>query len=402
MEAVRRSPQVDSLRGSAALVVAFLHTMVIGGLLYRSEFARHVVGQMDVAVTIFFCISGYVLYAPLVRSHLDGETPSTRRYAIRRVLRIIPAYWVALTISAVLLGWHYVFTPTGIVSYYGLVYLYGHEPLSAIQPGWTLCVEISFYVFLPIWAWLLRRAPARDHDSIVRLHLWALAALGLLSAVYVLAMLQFGGLGNVNPSGTWQIAALPARLSGFATGMAIAVLAINARDGKQLPRVVRILRDFPWLSILSAAVLFVISTIVVTPDFTTLPNIYGHADIVLRMVLFWGIGALILVPAVFPREGSLVDRVLTAKSLVSLGLVSFGMYLCHWPLLIFFSEHTAFRDHTDNLGLVGWTIAAVIGTIVLGTLSYLIIERPAIDWAHRLAGRGNAKAPRQAGLSRSG
>lgn len=406
MDQVQRSPQVDSLRGVATVIVASVHTMVLSGLIFHPGWARPILDHADVVVTIFFCISGYVLYRPFVRAHLGGTGPSIGDYTIRRLMRIGPAYWVALTISAVLLGWHYVFTPTGLVNYYGFLYLYGDHPLSAIEPGWTLCVEITFYLFLPIWAWLLRRAPARERESIFRLHLFALVGLGLLSALYVVAVLQFAGLGNVNPARTWQVAWLPSRLSEFAIGMTMAVLAIRAQEGIGLPRIVGLFRDLPWLAVLTAAGLFGVTMILVKQDYSQLPAIYRPSDYVLRMVLFWGIGAAILIPAVFPREGSWVDRLLTSRVLASLGLMSYGIYLWHWPLLVFFSNHTPLPDYPSTFGYVEWFIAAIPATLVLGALSYVIVERPAINWAHRVTKRdrreGETAAAPPLGAAREG
>lgn len=63
--------------------------------------AGHYLAQLNLGVSIFFVISGFLLYRPFGAARLAGErSPPLLPYAIRRVARIVPAYWVALTIVA--------------------------------------------------------------------------------------------------------------------------------------------------------------------------------------------------------------------------------------------------------------------------------------------------------------
>ena len=74
----------------------------------------------------------------------------------RRALRIFPAYWLALTVLIVVFGLH-VSGLHDLVIYYGLLQIYDtHRFLGAIPQAWTLCTEVSFYVFLPAYAWVMR------------------------------------------------------------------------------------------------------------------------------------------------------------------------------------------------------------------------------------------------------
>ena len=96
-----RFPLVDSLRATAALAILLYHLAPATGAL-----GAPVVGdlalQLQGGIALFFVISGFLLYRPFVWARVRGEPmPYVRAYAWRRVLRLVPAYWAALTIVAV-------------------------------------------------------------------------------------------------------------------------------------------------------------------------------------------------------------------------------------------------------------------------------------------------------------
>ena len=119
-----RFPLFDSLRAIAALSVIGVHGAVTAGI-YNDSTLRQFVSHLDVGVQIFFVISGFLLYRPFARARLEGaDRPATGPYAWRRFLRIVPAYWVALTVIAwVQLDHAEVFTALG------------HPALLRLPPG---------------------------------------------------------------------------------------------------------------------------------------------------------------------------------------------------------------------------------------------------------------------------
>ena len=115
--------------------------------------------QLNIGVTVFFLISGFLLYQPFARSRYAGDrSPATLPYAERRGLRIFPAYWVALVGVVVLVGKSGeaatatpVFSGHGALTYFPLMQAYGSNTLfGGISAAWTLSVELSFYVMLPL------------------------------------------------------------------------------------------------------------------------------------------------------------------------------------------------------------------------------------------------------------
>jgi hypothetical protein len=152
----------DSMRALAALSWVLFHAALFGGISLRHSAIGSYAARLDVGVTMFFLISGFLLYRPFVRARFEERAlPQVGAYAWRRFLRIVPAYWVALTVVALWLGLSYVFTFKNGPILYGLAQIYdrGREE-TGIGQAWTLCVEISFYAFLPLWA-LAQRACGR-------------------------------------------------------------------------------------------------------------------------------------------------------------------------------------------------------------------------------------------------
>src|SRR5437764_15116070 len=146
-----RLPLFDSLRAIAALAVLGTHAAVFAGLeTSRSSVLRPYAARLDVGVAVFFVVSGFLLYRPFVLARTrGGPRPATGPYAWRRFLRIVPAYWVALTLTTLWVGTHGVFSGSGIVHYYGLAQAYSTSTLGGgITPAWSLTIELAFYAFL--------------------------------------------------------------------------------------------------------------------------------------------------------------------------------------------------------------------------------------------------------------
>ena len=94
-------PALDGFRALAAIGVLLAHVALLSGLNVRKPGLGHYLARADVGVSIFFLLSGFLLYRPFVAARLAGRpSMGLGAYARRRALRILPAYWVALTIVA--------------------------------------------------------------------------------------------------------------------------------------------------------------------------------------------------------------------------------------------------------------------------------------------------------------
>ena len=155
----RRLPGVDALRGLAALSVILYHAdtrFPFPGTRLGQYLTQRNAGPPLTAVVLFFLISGFVLYRPFVAARLDGRPlPPLLPYAIRRVARIVPAYWVILALVSAWLGYRYMLTPTGFIRYFGFLQLYApHATVTGgisvawsrkVASGCTCCISDAKY-----------------------------------------------------------------------------------------------------------------------------------------------------------------------------------------------------------------------------------------------------------------
>ena len=100
-----RFPAFDGLRAIAAVTVVVVHVSFVSGLTPRNP---HAVGmytaRLEIGVSVFFLISGFLLYRPFVVAHLAGAPrPRTGAFWLRRLLRIVPAYWLVLFVATSIL-----------------------------------------------------------------------------------------------------------------------------------------------------------------------------------------------------------------------------------------------------------------------------------------------------------
>jgi len=351
-----RFPHVDALRAVAALsIVAYHLAFLLGG--FELDGVGQWLARLNVGVPLFFAISGFLLYRPWVAAKLAGRPPpSTRTYAVRRALRILPAYWLALTLIALLVGRTSVFDVPDAVVYYGLFQGYDAGRFTGgIGPAWTLTIEIAFYALLPLLALAMARVGGGARGELAMLA--GLAAASLLFKALVVALVDAGA-----PAYLVLLSALPAQLDTFAAGMALAVVSAAGwgRAGA-----------WWWLAALAAFSLSVLWT----PGGETSRILVGHA-------LHSVVAAALLAPAVLGAAG-LVGALLGWRPLAWVGLVSYGVYLWHLDTI---------RELVDAglpAGVV--VVAGTVLSILLGAASWYGLER----YAQRL-GNPRGREPRPA------
>jgi peptidoglycan/LPS O-acetylase OafA/YrhL len=363
------------MRGIAALSVLAYHVSYKFGY-PRSELIAYlfqrITGPDVTAVIVFFLISGFVLYRPFAEARYEGRSmPALIRYAVRRVARIVPAYWVVLAIVTGLLSLHYVLTPGGFIRYFGFMQIYATQTVAdgGIAPAWTLCVEVSFYAALPLLAIAIRR--------LGRGRSFLLSELALCAAMTVVSVLwQVVVFTQFNVTSDWLLSALawlPSTLSLFAAGMALAAASVWVEHAAHEPAPIRLVARAPWLFWLLAATLFY-----GIGQFASLASRNFEAWFILAQLLKMLGAALLLLPLIFgtSRRGWL-RGLLGTRLFIWLGAISYGVYLWHQPLLDKLAPNLL---HHGEL----FTLAALTAvTVVAATLSYYFVERPAQGLARR-------------------
>ena len=136
------------------------------------------------------------------------------------MLRIVPAYWVALTGIGLWLGSHYlfyigdppteIFSAKGLLAYYGFLQIYSAETRGGgIAQAWTVDTEVAFYLLLPLYAvlayWLLRRYAMGWRGEVV-----LLCGIIALSLVYKAVVVGMDGDEMIPVTPTAFLSSLPA------------------------------------------------------------------------------------------------------------------------------------------------------------------------------------------------
>jgi len=363
----RRAAGLDGLRGLAALSVVCFHVW-----LYRFPDPTHVQrrGVLDYVLSdfrhgllLFFVLSGYLLYRGFARAALRGDGfVDVRQYLRRRVARVVPAYYLAMLGTFVLL-WGAGGTPgVRLPAHQGDLVLFlffaqnysSHTVLTFNPVTWTLCLEVLFYALLPVFG----IAAYRWSRGLARRQALALLALLGLGLAWNAGVFLLGG-------SMVAAKALPAYLPYFALGMLVAlwVESGGARLGGLatvalvLGGVLSVTGNALWHSGGGASAVPLVGA--------TLQDLLA------------GIGFAALVAAVVAGRGVAASWT-RFRPLAALGLVSYGVYLWHLPLMLFGAR----------LGLLPQAflprlMVVLLPALAAGTASWLLVERPLLAAASR-------------------
>jgi peptidoglycan/LPS O-acetylase OafA/YrhL len=384
-----RFPLVDAVRAFAAFTI-FAYHVAFHLQLYGYDTLGSYLGNLNIGVPVFFVVSGFLLYRPFVAARLGtARSVDTGPYAIRRLFRIVPAYWVALILIAAFIGTDPgqtgVFTPGGIVRYFGFLQIYSvNTYIGGIGQAWSLCVEITFYIVLPLWAFAARRVlPGGDRERVVRWELVALGGLFLFGVAFQLGIERW--IGPEDAGWATSRLVLPNYADQFAVGMAAAVISAGLTAGMRPPAFVRLIGRAAWLPLLLAVACFGLLG-QLTDGLGN--GIAGH--LIFQHELRAVIGVLILAPAVFGVEyGGLTRRMMGLRPVLWFGLISYSFYLWHLTIIGQVNRIAWLHD-------LGWEFVAV-GAFAVATLvafvSFRFVERPGIAAGRRLSQKRKPSAP---------
>jgi peptidoglycan/LPS O-acetylase OafA/YrhL len=343
-------PQLDSIRAIAVTAVIYSH-------FWNRESA---VGELGVRV--FFLLSGFLLTGILLDEREQRPDKGDRwrllgRFYLRRILRIWPAYFLTLAILATTnargildtLPWH-LFFATNIL----FVVTQSWYP-SITDHLWTLSVEEQFYLGLPFLLLFIQR-------SRIRYFLIGLIVLALLFRLVALSLRGDPGIFFILPI---------AQFDALAGG---ALLALIQRQRGPIN----------WVRLLGWSLpLALIASWVPLPVWIGFPFVEAVRLLPVAAILA-GCSAGI---------GGPVGAVLGNRWLVAMGRISYGIYLYH-PLTA-----GAYVRASPYFGLPefaygpGGFLIDLVGTILVASISWVAIERPALALKHRWGGRNGPTVP---------
>lgn len=359
------------MRGFAAAGVVAVHATVFGvyaaepgiaggpvqGTIDRYGALGQVLISGAAGVLLFFVLSGYLLSRPFVRSWVDGEPfPSIPRYLRNRLLRILPAYWIVLTVSLLAFG-ALGASRRQVAETYLLDVDWLTVPINAyLGQAWTLSVEMRFYLLLPLAGLLLlgvRRLGGRRLPRSARIWLLVVTALGLG---------LWSATGSDAPSAfrlTFATAAY-----GFAPGVALAAI-------EQLP--LRRLLAWRRTGVVALACGGAgLPLWLYPPALAAVARAVHVSPLVLQALVGWLlVGSLLVAQWSGQRLPRAVDNPLTRWG----GSRSYGIYLVHMPVVHWLLPG-AVGDLDGARLLVTALVVTAVPTALLAELLHRCVELP--------------------------
>lgn len=364
---------LDGLRAVGALFVLSTHVGFHSGDALNSSF-NGILSRMDSGVTVFFVISGFLLYQPHAQALAEGTPgPPAGRYFLHRAVRILPALWVAVIGAALLLQHDEDVHLSDYLFHASLTQIYssGHET-NGLTQMWSLATEAAFYLSLPLIAWALART--RRGAGALKGRAVLLGTTPLLGAAWM-------GFANYQDRPLWTLW-LPAFIGWFGLGMALASWRVGRTAGTIRRSWLDTVAEHPGTSWGVAAALYLVLTSPVAGPYDLSPPTVGQA--VVKNLLYGFFGALVVLPALAPHRAatqSLALTVLGSAPARYLGNISYGIFCYHLIALGLVEHFLDFKIFSGGFALLFWpTLAA---SIAMASASYYLLERPLVRWGRR-------------------
>lgn len=342
--------EIDGLRAISVLAVMLFHAnfpFFSGGF---------------VGVDVFFVISGYLI-TQIIVTQIQNGTFSLVHFYDRRARRILPALF-AMMLICLPLAWLVLINPADLKDFCKSVlavslsvsnilfwresgYFDSSNALKPLLHTWSLAVEEQYYLFFPVYLLLVWRSG------------WKIAA--LLTVFLAICSLVFAQWGSTHQP-VFNFYWLPARMWELLAG-ALIPITFAASGIKPPPRG---LVNKPCAGVLyetlgALGLVMIFSSVFLMDEKMLWPSVWTLLPV---------LGTVLVL--IFSSDATLTGRMLSARPLVGIGLISYSAYLWHQPLLAFS------RYQFDSLSFISRSIL-VAGALVLGWLSWKFVEAPFRD-----------------------
>lgn len=360
--AATRLHYIDGVRACAMLSVLFYHAWHLGGkwplainVLHHKLPLAYVLMLGHSGVNLFLVLTGFCLFWPFATK--PDRKFDLQNFAMRRSWRILPPYYGALALSVLVMFLTYIFAAgppvksnigTDILWHVLMVYNFNPNYFLTINPVfWSLALEYHLYFLFPLFLLLFRRFPARTIvytalilQMIIRFtlsHFFHHASLSLSFVIFY---------------GFWG------RFFEFILGMYVAYLIAGWQKTKKL--------ELNAVDYAAAAIVFVIGVLGLRG---ATANSLGEAWFRPMMDILFGLFAAVFI-LLASQQGSLLNRILSHKFMVHLGIISYSVYLVH---MLFVRTISNWADQHNLLGttvMMGIDLLVVIPVCLLGGYLY--------------------------------
>ena len=381
---------LDGIRAAAALLVLVFHYWAMTGRQPLPEPLLLIATNGGVGVDIFFVISGFILFLPWARAGWTGERVEVRRFLKNRFLRIVPAYWLNTAVLVVVSFPALLFSLEGMGSLAVYAsFLAGFAPPSQV-PGlmlngvaWTLCIEVAFYLSLPVVGRFFQR------------NRWMVALPVVLAVTISFKMLMVERYGHLADSAVLSVATrnIVAMFGEFAVGMAVAAIwaTLEFRGVRRLPRGLGLGCTLAGTAGI-VGVLYYSQYYIGRDGFLRGSGEWGWLPMLISFQVMAAFAAVALFGICY--QPNAVTRLLSLRPIAYLGAVSYGIYLWHLPVGQWLSAGVG-ADMTSRRMLLSLLVAGTAVTIAVAAVSHRFIEQP---FLLRKATAGGAPSGGQAAL----
>jgi peptidoglycan/LPS O-acetylase OafA/YrhL len=344
-------PAIEGLRACAAVGVVITHVAFQTG--HSAGVSGRLFGRFDMAVAVFFALSGFLLW----RGHAAAarglrKAPPNSHYVRSRVVRIMPAYLVSVVVILTLLPDAEGADFTVWLANLTLTQIY--VPLT-LTPGltqmWSLAVEVSFYIALPLLALSAWRLP-------VRARVPAIAAVALLS-------LGWGFIPIHTPDGVNPLNWVPAYGCWFGAGMLLAEWTVSP-----ITWVHRLARRRVLMATLAMAGYLVAASPLAGPEGLTPATV---SQFIVRTTMGGLLAGALLAPLVLDAPDT-AHRILASAPMVTLGRWSYGIFIWHLAALDMVFPVIGRFAFTGEMAVV--LALTMVFTVAIAAVSYALVESP--------------------------
>ncbi|MEH6359723.1 MAG: acyltransferase family protein [Amylibacter sp.] len=342
---IKYRPEIDGLRCIAVLAVVFFHFSVPG-------FSGGFVG-----VDIFFVISGFLIGGILWQELTTNGKVSFARFYLRRLRRLAPAFVVMAVITSIFA--YYILLPfefrefgkalisstvylSNVLFYRQSGYFDSGADEKVLLHTWSLSVEEQFYIFLPFLILIF----AKHHKA---LHI----ALAVIATLSLLACIWF-----TRSSHTATFFLFPFRAWELLIGVLLAIYGQKTQENW---------RHGPAASWAGLALLLGAIGFVQAGD--NFPGTQALFPVAGTALVIWN-----------GRDDNPVNRALSSPVPVFIGLISYSLYIWHWPILTLSQYY--FDGYRSGIEAACWLLFA----ITVATISWWFVER-SVRRARNLSGR---------------
>jgi peptidoglycan/LPS O-acetylase OafA/YrhL len=341
-------PEIDGLRTVSVFAIIIYHAnfILFGNTLFQGGF---------IGVDIFFVISGYLITTIILKDIFKNNKFSFQLFFERRIRRILPVLLFVIIITSVIS--YYILLPSSLVDFgksvlsiivfVSNVYfnytgnIYGQEStlLKPLLHTWSLCVEAQFYILFPVFLIIINKFKKNLFK--------------ILFLSFLISILFSEYLSKFHPGTNFY--QLSSRWFELLIGSLLSYFELNKGVGgsRKFYSILNQICPSLGITLIFYSFLFFNFNKISHPSIITLIPLIGVS------LIIW-----------FSKKGELITEILSSKIFVFFGLISYSLFLWHYPIFTFLRYIDIFNSS------IWIKLLAILLTIILSILSYYFIERP--------------------------